>query len=440
MPFDRMETEEIFMNNLKQSLKHSLMKVLLPLGIAAAFTACQNPSDPNLQWLLTVLNGTTSATAPETINFDVTIGDEKGDPTFLFDNTTTLPVHITIVDPYSAVTGSLVQILDGTGTGSRVIFRAVTDTAGNVTGAFTIENRANPSVTIQFTYAGKEYQFLVDLTGVTAINRYIFVDGTVTQQPVVHDRDGDGIADEIDNYPDDATRATKISIPADSYFTIAYEDLYPVPGDADFNDFVVRVRTEEDLNAAGQVVRLRSEFTHVAKGAGYNHFLRMQLPASGTYTLKRTAADGTIALNATETLTAGTPFDIFPASNTTIAQSNTATGQTFVLGMKAELEAIFTTPVSTTSIPFPFDVYLHVINTNRDVHFAGRALAADGSDPYIDSNGFPWALLIPGDWAWPLEKKNIHNAYPQFQTWYSSGGKDATSWYLTSDANYVFLK
>lgn len=422
-------------------LKQSLMKCLIPLAAIAAFAACQNPSDPNLAWLLAVTDGTTApTTTPETVNFTVDVGDQTGDPNFLFDNTTTLPVHITIRDPYAAVTGSLVQILDASGAGGRVVFRATTDANGSVTGSFTIENRANPSVTIRFNYAGTDYQFLVDLTGVTAINRYIFVDATITQQPVFYDRDGDGIADDLDAYPDDPTRATKISIPSDSYFTIAYEDLYPVPGDADFNDFVVRVRCEEDLNAAGQVVRLRTEFTHVAKGAGYNHYLRMQLPASGSYTLKRTAADGTIALDTSATLSPGIPFDIFPSSNTTIPQSNTATGQTFAVGMKAEFEATFATPVSTTALAFPFDIYLYVINTKKDVHFAGKALAADGSDPYIDKNGFPWALLIPGDWAWPLEQKNIHNAYPQFQTWYSSAGQDAQQWYKTADSRYVFVK
>lgn len=416
----------------------------LSLQILVAFlgmlmvSACTR-EDENLAWLLAVtdpLADIEPTTEAETIPFHMDVEDVNGPTDFVFENTTTYPVRVTVIDGVNPVDSTLVQIMEYTSGGPRVSFRAVTDAEGNVSGSFTIENRAEPRVTVELTYLGKEYRFEIDLTNVREIKRYIYVDGYL-EQIEISDRDGDGIADELDDYPDDAGRATLVKIPADNYFTIAFEDLFPTPGDADFNDYVVRVKSEQDLDAQGKVVRMRSEFTHVAKGAGYNHTFHMKLPGTGQYTLKRTAADGTVALDTALPLSdAG--VEILPSSETTLAQSNTATGQSFVTGMTAQFEAVFETPL--TGLAFPYDMYLYVKNTKKEIHFPGKYTNSDGSDPYMDANGFPWALLIPGDWSWPLERNNIHQAYPLFQSWYETAGQQAADWYKTADFNLVFNK
>jgi LruC domain-containing protein len=417
---------------------------VLITSLALSFTGACTREDENLQWLLTVLDPAADIqpSEPETVPFEMKVDDVTGTTDFLFENMTTYPVRVTVMDGVDSAQNTLIQVLEVVSGGERVVFRATTGVEGNVTGSFTIENRAEPGVILQVTYMGVTYRYDILLTSVRELNRYINVSTVTVSVPVpVSDSDGDGIPDDIDHYPDDATRATVIKIPADGYYTIAYEDLYPTPGDADFNDYVVRVQSEEDLDAQGRVVRMRSNFTHVAKGAGYNHTLHLKLPAAGEYTLTRTASDGTVVLDQTATLAALTGIEILPASNTTLAQSNTAPGQTFVTGMTALVETRFAEPVDRLLFKsFPYDIYLYVKNTKKEIHFAGHALATDGTDPYIDSNGFPWALLVPGDWDWPLERKNIHQAYPLFQSWYESTGQQAADWYSTVELNLVFAK
>ena len=45
----------------------------------------------------------------------------------------------------------------------------------------------------------------------------------------------------------------------------------------------------------------------------------------------------------------------------------------------------------------------------------------------------PQALIIPGQWAWPTERTNITEAYPDFATWV----KDVTNndWYTNPTDN-----
>src|SRR5690606_30109170 len=70
----------------------------------------------------------------------------------------------------------------------------------------------------------------------------------------------------------------------------------------------------------------------------------------------------------------------------------------------------------------PYDMFIKVLNTGREVHFAGRHFDSGGKDLYLDQNGFPWALMIPIDWWWMYETKNVHQAYGHFQEWYQSSG------------------
>ncbi len=419
----------------KQTIASYRAVLLGGLAGVCLLSSC-TAEDEDLQWLLTVTDPLAEVhpgSGTETVPFQMQVDDVTGTTDFIFENTTTYPVRLTVVDGVNPVSHSLVQIMEYTTGGPYVTFRAVTDEEGNVSGNFTIVNRSEPHVTVELTYLGQDYSFEIDLTNVRQIKRYIYVDGFLAQNEI-SDRDGDGIADELDDYPDDAGRATCVKIPADSYYTLAFEDLYPVQGDADFNDYVVRVKTEQDLDARGRVVRMRGEFVHVAKGAGYNHTFHMSIPGSGQYTLKRIAADGTTLLDAEQPLTDS--VEILPSSNTTIQHSNTAGGQAFASGATAYFEAIFDTPLDT--LEFPYDMYIYVKDTKREIHFPGRYTDDSGKDPYLDQTGFPWALLIPGDWYWPRERKNIHQAYPLFQSWYETAGQQAAEWYNTADFDLVF--
>jgi LruC domain-containing protein len=427
---------------------------LLLVGFSLAFS-CASKEDPNYLWLMAILqpvapvDGSSQSLpgtdSPDETTFSMTIEDINGGSDFLFENTTTYPLRIKVRDLINPISGTLVQIieLDHQDVAGNAVFKAITDESGNVTGSFTINNREEPKVQLQVTYLAKDYFFEVNLLNVVELSRdiYLFTSPLTQVAPPIQDADGDGIQDSDDEYPNDATRSTKLRIPSESFYTVCYEDLFPKMGDADFNDYVVRVYNEEDLDSQGRITRIRGYYTHVAKGAGYNHTLHIKFPksVSGNLTLKRAKPNGSEYYSNSSYLQKDESLMILPESNTTISQSNTNQGQSFALGDKAEWELVLDNPVPKLEMGnAPYDLFIHVKNTNLDIHRLGFYKNADGSDKYLDPAGFPWAFLIPGEFSWPLEKKNINKAYSFFDDWYISSGVNYKEWYLTKDTSQVF--
>lgn len=439
------------------------MKTQIKLGAFIIFLllslfGCDTPEDQNYKWLMSLTQppgenqyesviGDAESTdgnplAPEgEQKFDLQVSDVIGNTDFIFDTTRTITVHVTVIDPTAPISGSMVRFLDVEApTENRTIFKAVTDGTGNVSGSFTVNSTTN-QVRLVVDVFGETLVRDIDIGHVQHIDRTLTFLSDAT--PVaIQDADNDGVPDEEDAYPDDPSRATKVLYPNDGgYYTMAFEDLFPRQGDADFNDYVVRAKYEEDLNANGKVVRIRGNFLHIARGAGYSHTFHFNLPnvAGATYTLKRYKADGTLEYETTETVDAFMGIEVMPNSKTTLKPSNSNKGQTLQLGKKGEIEIILSTPISKLELgPVPYDPYLYVLNTKKEIHFAGKYFKEDGSDIYLDSTGFPWALMIPGDWQWPYERGNIHNAYPKFKDWYTSEGNDYTDWYDFPEENLVF--
>ena len=409
--------------------------------LISSIFSCKTSDDPGLAWLLALGSGSTAPAPSGDIPFDIGVGDVQGSPDFLFDTARTIPVFISVRDPVSPITGSLIQVLEKPESGSgRVIFQAVTTPEGTISGTFTI-SKTEQNVGIVVNVAGKVIRFSVDITNVQEIRRFVFIDGTVTPIVIV-DRDNDGVPDANDAYPDDATRAAKILVPSERYYTVAFEDLYPSQGDADFNDYVVKVTNEEDLNAKGEVVRIRGSYTHIACGAGYKYSLRLKVPATGQYSLNLYNGVGALDTSASGTLASGGYLDIFNGLNsqqTLPYMANTTKGKALIPGMKAEFELVLDQPVTTQTLSAgPFDLYIYVLSTSKEIHFLGRYFKADGKDQYLDSTGFPWALMIAGPFKWPYEKTNITSAYAFFDDWYISLGLNNNDWFSLPNLELVF--
>lgn len=427
----------------------TLTKVLIGLFSAAFFFSCSSEDDPDYVWLATVapgLAGTEGSSSGEVqeIPFTMDVEDVDGSSEFLWDTMASIPINVTVLDAVQPVDGSLVQVIArySVNEGDVVIFNATTNEEGQVSGTITYD-RASPVVTIQVSNGSTFADFEVDLTAVQVINRRVRfnADLTVTPYVPVSDRDGDGVPDEDDMYPDDALRATMVKYPAEGYYTIAYEDLYPRRGDADFNDYVVRASFEEDLNAEGKVVRIRAKYTHVAKGAGYNHTLQFAVkgadPASG-YSLRRFDELGAPVSTDSGSLTGS--VEVLGNSSQTISSQNSKASQTFQIGHSVEIELALATPLNRTqAVAPPYDTFIHVITTGHDIHLPGRYFNEDGTDKYIDNLGFPWGLVVGGDFAWPYERQDIHDAYTGFQPWYESGGVNNADWYKTPTDGLVYI-
>ncbi|MBI41400.1 MAG: LruC domain-containing protein [Leptospiraceae bacterium] len=417
-------------------------RLLLSLLIVTGVASCNSSEDPNLAWLVSLDGGSSqSSTGQSTsteIPFSYTIDNiQQGTGDFVFETNKSIPVEILVEDPDGGVEGTRVLIRDANG--ERVLFRAITDAEGNATGVVTV-NQDEQTAVIEVEYNGQTLYVDLDITDVvqTTVTLVIRVRADVSE---VADADGDGIPDDEDDYPQDPDRATMVRVPAEGFYRVAYEDLYPKRGDADFNDYVVQVYHEQDLNASGKLVELRSYYAHIAKGAGYDHTLHLALPdvVSGEATLVRKDASGVELNSENLSISSGNAIEILGRSSNTISSSNTDRNQSFVMGHSAELTFLPDAPVALQTLgKAPYDLFIKVLNTGHEIHFAGRYFAEDGSDQYIDSAGFPWALMVPDYWQWPYERANIHDGYPAFDDWYLSAGTASQNWYDSPVADHVF--
>jgi len=288
-------------------------------------------------------------------------------------------------------------------------------------------------------------QYLVRIDRNVVIN-----DDLNNQNPI--DSDGDGTPDVNDAYPNDPSRATVVVFPLSGAGVIAFEDLYPVPGDADFNDVVLQIFNAEDLNTEGKVVRIRGNYKFLARGAGYNHVVLIKLSGSGTLIQKvydennnlvsqvNTHVDSLekVPLFLKDALFFANP--VYTSSSiyqthTLCSWNSSPPSSNYRACYSSEIEIIFDEPQPKTKLTTaPYDLYIYVLNTNKEIHFPGLYLRNDGSDVYLDNDGFPWALLVPTKWNWPFDGRYMTTAYPCFDEWYVSRGTNFTDWYFRTDS------
>lgn len=414
--------------------------------------------------------------------------DKDASTDFTYQTTATFPVDSMIRDQDGNILpGVLIIITDANPNNlePNVIFQGVADSEGRVTGTITVNTsieQVEATVTI-----GKEVSKPVAIPLYITTNVECQTSETCQQKKpiskigditiplqnitteIAEDADNDGVDNLNDFYPEDSSKAAKIRFPVQGVNTIAYEDLYPSAGDADLNDYVIHFFMEEELNASGKIVEIRGSYQHVARGAGYKHTLNLRLPVdlSLTYETTITDADGNDTGNG---LTAFQPTAeqiqngllILGASNQTISSSNSWPGQTYKAGHIAKISIKFNEPVSRQKLgAAPYDIFIKILSRKIDsrypvdapraltdspqyyeVHFPGIYKKETGEDIYLDKNGFPWVVIVPGAWSWPYEKTDIRKAdetgYPDFQKWAESGGNLYKEWYKNQISDKVF--
>ena len=285
----------------------------------------------------------------------------------------------------------------------------------------------------------------------------------ISHTPVVKmpgdDIDRDGVANNVDLYPDDPDRAFEVYTPANgAYGTLAYEDMWPRTGDYDFNDLVVDYSFTEVLNSANQVKDIRVDLRVRALGGSQDHGFAINLPTLDPAAVERVVGqvlDGNdyVALgsNGAETgvQTAVVPmftsgFALFGERygiiNTDPLKEYVGDGeQTVTVTLR---EAVYRQDVG---VP-PYDPFLlRSQDRGREIHLAGFAptakadltafgTEADASDPatgyyYVDANNLPWALDLPAPMTYPQEKVRIDAVYPNFTSWATYGGEGYESWF-----------
>jgi LruC domain-containing protein len=446
-----------------------MLRKISILSLIAAFlmvSSCGKKDDDPFFWLL--LGGdeaTDTVTAPdqgetdvgETDGSDVT-GEESTEVTvtvndvtevvdeskpFDMNTTKTVEVDLTVEDQNGPLSPVVIRITDTSGTTEDLLFQVVTDANGSGTGEFTIPSNLE-TVTIEITVGDTVlYTDTVDISNITGIIRVVTAEKKVETSGIT-DSDGDNVPDDNDEFPSDSTRSARILDFEDGQGTMAFEDQYPGKGDADFNDYVLAVESSRDMNAEGHVVSINARYQHIAKGAAFNHAFFLTVPGElpATVTVKRYDEDGNLKSEETYGSTSNIP--VLPDSSTTIQQQNVTNEESFTPGHYSLVSIVFDMPADPSVIgAAPFDPYIYISRNKKEIHFPGKVFK-NGVDQYLKSDGFPWAIVVPRAWNWPMERNHIDDrgandgCYPDFDEWYDSHGTEYKDWYQNYDVNCVY--
>lgn len=275
------------------------------------------------------------------------------------------------------------------------------------------------------------------------------------------DRDGDGIPDIEDDYPDDPLRALTNYYPAAGPGTLAFEDLWPAQGDYDMNDLVIDYQFKTVTNASNFLVETLVTFVLRASGASLKSGFGFQLssgtiPAAAMKVTGHQLTNAYITLNENGTEAGQEIPTIIVFDNVFDILKSPGTGS----GVNTDPNSPYVEPVTiSVTITYTPDTYTDeqlnieefnpflIVNMQRgrEVHlldYKPTSLAdpkllgtsGDYSKPsenkyYHTANNLPWALNICESFDYPKEKALLIKAYLHFAAWAQSGGTEYPDWY-----------
>jgi LruC domain-containing protein len=273
--------------------------------------------------------------------------------------------------------------------------------------------------------------------------------------PTIIDSDGDMVADALDAYPNDATRAFNSFYPNETDFaSYAFEDMWPSYGDYDCNDLVINFNYKTVTNAQNKVVDLIAKFQVKSSGASFDNGFGVSL---NTAPSNVESVTGCIKVGSVVSLdpkgyesghTTNTVIIPVDAVNTLLGRSliNVVHGGYSVQTEVQTVTVHLSTPQNSIGTA-PFNPFIFVNqDRGKEIHFKDKAPTElanpvyfesmdDASNPsaqqyYRSTTGLPWAIEVPTSFDYPLEKADILETYLHFAQWAQSSGKDFTDWYM----------
>lgn len=273
------------------------------------------------------------------------------------------------------------------------------------------------------------------------------------------DSDGDGVEDELDDYPDNPDLAYNLFYPNEhDYGTLAFEDAWPGKGDYDFNDMVIDYQFIQHMNADNELVSMEIDFCFRAVGASLQNGFGFQMEADPDQIESVTGAnleEGYISLNENGTEAGQTMATIVVTDNVFNVLThpgggsgiNTSAGSPYVPPESVLLNIRFAEPVPGEDAGFaPFNPFIIINQTRgRELHLPGYkptdladgdyfGTQSDDTNPatekyYMTDKNLPWGINLPVSFNYPMEKVEILDAYVHFGHWAQSQGYSYMDWY-----------
>ncbi|MCB0262921.1 MAG: LruC domain-containing protein [Calditrichaeota bacterium] len=274
------------------------------------------------------------------------------------------------------------------------------------------------------------------------------------------DTDGDGIPDFQDEFPTSPDSAYSTSDPAEAtYYTLAFEDDWPVQGDLDFNDLVIDYNFEKIANANNEIVSLKGNFVVRAAGSLKSNIFGIQFDNLQPSDIRGTAGEiitcshVTFATNGVEAGQSRAVIIVLDDARLVLPPSdpsytaNSQEGVPYVSPDTFSVVISFTNPVTPQELgSAPYNPFL-ISDGNRgyEVHLSGAiptdlvdealfgteddASQAQNGRYYRTQNNLTWALNIPDVWDYPFEGVYVRDAYNHFFGWVQSGGTGNQNWF-----------
>ena len=288
-------------------------------------------------------------------------------------------------------------------------------------------------------------------------------------------KDHDGIINDLDDeFKKEIDKAVDQDAQTSEYLCVTcFEDGWPWIGDYDMNDVVVVVSVDRRSDKeTGKVDLIRINWELKAAGAAHLNAFAVQLDkvraseVAGVETTNTTFGRGAFAGPGPES---GSELAVIPLFNTSQeilgegTYINTTKGVA-VPTVKHTTTVTFAQPVDPAAVRESALNAFIVVNQKssgtftreKEIHMPGRmptqfAVVSGNtfleSDPYryfvtkgdgVKNNYMMWALCIPGEFRYPLERSDIRDVYTYFNAWAASGGREHVDWYQ-DDADEALL-
>jgi LruC domain-containing protein len=230
---------------------------------------------------------------------------------------------------------------------------------------------------------------------------------------------------------------------------LMFEDQWPKKGDFDLNDLVLKYNFVETKPTSTTITKLTATFDVVAIGATYDNGFSLHFPKRPNIFGSDQVKSITLTVGGKERTAkvkyAGTGVIIEVLDKTDLTTDFFNTKAEGSCGVQAILTIEFKTaiPIGNVGIP-PYDPFLKVFGTNREVHLVNKARTSD-AEPlsnfadrddvdgvYKDkTTGMPFALVVPsaGGFKFKVTTENtpIHKSYTSFAKWANDGGSKLTT-------------